>query len=196
MKQFKDYDVDACDAVADILQKGGVALVPTETVYGLIACSNQKQACARIFEIKARDTAKRLQFFFKDIESIIAYGADLTPEVEKIIRRYCPGAFMPIVPMKNGETLGFRIPDHPFVQALLHKIDVPLVATSANRSGMPNIRHVHEALGTFPVLPDAVVDAGEIPETATASTIVDFTQYPYKIVRQGALLVDLESNAD
>ncbi len=190
MKIFSPNDPALIENLVKILNAGGVALIPTETVYGLVARADNVQAKEKIYAIKSRETSKLLQLFFANRDEVVRYGAELSPLADHIISQHCPGALMPIVPLKNGGTLGFRIPNHSLVQSLLNALGAPLVATSANRSGEPNALSVHMALSQFELMPDAVVDAGEIPPDALASTIVDFTQSPPKILRQGALQLD------
>ena len=100
-----------------------------------------------------------------------------------------PGPLTLIVNKNDGSTVGFRIPDHPQLLALLRELDEPLFQTSANRSGFPNALSCQEAEAMLCGSPDAVVDGGNISPDALASTIVDCTGPMPRVIRQGALNV-------
>jgi len=184
-------DPESCAAeVAAVLRlPGRVALVPTETVYGLTARAGDEAAYRRIFELKRRSPAKVLGWFVGDWRSLERYGVDLTGLPARLAARYCPGPLTIIAPLKTGGTLGFRSPDHPFLQALL-KLTGPLYQTSANLSGRPDPRDVQSALAELTGEPEIVVDAGPLPPDARSSTVVDATGPEPKILRQGALVID------
>lgn len=182
--------VDASDVAALVtcLQSpGGVALVPTETVYGLVACADDSRASERIYRIKSRDTSKRLQWFVDGIPMLRACGAVINASVAAVIERFCPGPLMLIVPALDGATIGFRIPDQPLILDALKVIGKPLCATSANRSGEKNCVDPDSALTMFDEMPDLVVDGGVISSSGLASTIVDFTTPEPRCLREGTL---------
>ncbi|MDD3155011.1 MAG: L-threonylcarbamoyladenylate synthase [Victivallaceae bacterium] len=182
---------DAVAVAAKILSGGGVVLLPTETVYGLVARADDLAAVSRIFQLKHRDAQKRLGWFVRDESMLLAHGVSLTGLPERLIRKYCPGAVTIIAPCADKSTLGFRIPDHAFVSALLAQIDFPLAQTSANRSGMPNALSCEEALSMLSGEVDLAVDGGAISPDALASTVVDATGTTLKILRQGQVRIAL-----
>lgn len=176
---------------AEILKKSGaVALVPTETVYGLVARVGDEEAFKKIFELKQRSSAKVLGWFAADPGDLEGCGVELKGLPEQLIAKYCPGPITIIAPMKDGRTLGFRFPDHPFLRELL-KLTGPLYQTSANLSGQPDPKDVSSALEELSGSPDIAVDGGRLPENACGSTVVDATGTEIKILRQGALTVTL-----
>ena len=181
-----------CDLVADevceiLRQKGGVVLVPTETVYGLIARADDPAAAERIFRLKHRSGSKRLGWFIGNWRDLEKYGVLLDGLPEKLASAYCPGALTVIAPCKDGSTQGFRVPDNELLAKILAKSEVPLFQTSANASGMPDARSCSEAVSQLDGEVDYAVDGGEIPADAQASTVVDATGEKIKILRQGAL---------
>ena len=180
--------LDAVHEAARCLQNpGAVLLVPTETVYGLLCRADDSAAVEKIYRMKHRDAAKRLGCFVAGLSDL----KDLCPDrrVEAIAGKYCPGPLTIIARRKNGDTIGFRIPDHPFLQALLRETGMVLAQTSANRSGRPNVRTADEALAELAEEPDIVIDGGAIPEGAQASTVLDATGEELRIVRQGKLVI-------
>ena len=176
------------DILFDILScKGGVALVPTETVYGLIARADDLEAQERIFKLKHRLAGKRFGWFVHDWRILKNYGVVLDGLPERLAAEYCPGALTIIAPCENGTTQGFRVPDVPLLLELLNKTASPLLQTSANASGMPDARSCNEALVQLDGEVDCAVDGGTIPVSAMASTVVDAVGEKIKILRQGGL---------
>jgi L-threonylcarbamoyladenylate synthase len=176
-------------ALEALRQPGAVLLVPTETVYGLIARADDAPAVEKIYRLKRRDARKPLTLFADGWRNVP--GAVFSEEARRLAERYCPGAITLIVAGREGGTVGFRMPDHPFILSLLKRCGCALVSTSANLSGAPNVRSVAEALAQLEGEPDLAIDGGILPPDALASTIVDTTAEPPRILRQGALKVDL-----
>lgn len=190
MKITAVNDPAAVETACRILHEpGAVLLVPTETVYGLICRAGDAAAVEKIYRLKCRDHRKLLTLFANGWQMVP--DADFSPEAIRLAEKYCPGAITLIVNGRKGGTIGFRMPDHPFILALLEKCGCALASTSANLSGEPNVRSVKEALEQLNGEPDLAVDGGILPPDALASTVVDTTCDPVKIVRQGALQVEI-----
>ena len=189
---FVPADANSCAAqVAEILAApGAVALVPTETVYGLVARVGDQAAYQRIFDLKQRSAAKVLGWFVPEWRDLERYGVKLEGLPAQLAEKYCPGPITIIAPAENGSTLGFRSPDHPLLRKIL-ELTGPLYQTSANLSGRPDPKDVESALAELSGVPDIAVDGGSIPEDATGSTVVDATGTQPKILRQGKLAVEL-----
>jgi len=168
---------------------GGVVLVPTETVYGLVCRSADDAAREKIFQLKNRPSSKRLGFFIGDWRRLGEYGVLLEGLPEKLASRYTPGAITIIAPCRNGETLGFRVPDHPLLQALLARSGELLCQTSANASGTPDALTAPDALKMLAGEVDCAVDGGPLPPDAKGSTVVDATGNEIRILRQGSLFL-------
>ena len=178
---------NAAPQAAELLAKPGtVLLVPTETVYGLVCRYGDRAAEERIYRMKHRDAAKRLGCFVRSLDQL-----DLRPDaqVRKLAEKYCPGPLTIVAAKNDGSTIGFRIPDHPFLKELLERTGFVLAQTSANRSGRPNVRSADEALAELAEMPDMVADGGVIPPDAQASTVVDASGGDLRILRQGKLVI-------
>ena len=167
--------------------RGAVVLVPTETVYGLACRSSDTAAVERIYSLKDRDFSKPMQIFVKNTDELKAMGAILSPFAEKISAAFCPGPVTIIVPNRSGGKTGFRIPDHPFILKLMELTNFALSATSANLSGKPNAMNVEDALSQLDGKPDIVIDAGQLPEGAMASTVIEIVGESFKILRPGPI---------
>ena len=180
-----DCEAAVAEAAAVLRHPGTVVLVPTETVYGLVCRASDEAARKRIYELKHRAASKPLALFTADwrrLEGVKLEGLPAT-----LAEKYCPGPITIIAPGAEGGTVGFRIPDHPFILKLLRELDFPLASTSANLSGQPNVLTVTEALAQLCGEPDLAIDGGAIAPGALASTVVDATGTTPRILRQGAL---------
>ena len=169
---------------------GNVAVVPTETVYGLVSTVSSAGS-ERIYVLKHRSADKRLGWFVGDWRQLEEYGVKLTPLVVGLAERYTPGAITIIAPDVSGNGIGFRVPDHQFLSALLAELKCPLLQTSANLSGEPESLSLASALAHLTGEVDIAVDGGSLPAGALASTVVDARSDRPVILRQGALEVDL-----
>lgn len=178
----------ATEKVTEVLKiPGSVVLIPTETVYGLASVYGDDVAAERIYHMKSRDPNKRLQLLVNGIPMLEQLGAVLDERARKLIRIYCPGPLMLIVPSVAGPSIGFRIPGHPLVLGVINALNRPLAATSANRSGDPNVLRIEEALNRLTSPPDLTIDGGDLPSDAQGSTIVDLTASEMRLIRQGAI---------
>lgn len=188
MKQVSLHDCDALSAALSLLQEknDSVLLVPTETVYGLICDASSDSAKERIYQLKHRPANKLLAIFLPDLDSAGNFAVQIPPLAAAFAEKFCPGPLTLVIPDGKGGTFGFRIPDHPFVLALLRAYGKALASTSANLSGTPAALSTAEALATIDGEPDLTVDGGVIPANSLASTVVQILDdHTWKILRQG-----------
>ena len=183
------------DAVAEVLQSGGVIIYPTDTIYGIGANAFNEEAIEKVMNIKNRDSEKPLSVFVKDIKSARRIAC-IDSKVEKMLENIWPGPITAILRKKdivpylltgNGETIAVRIPQNKFILHLLEKVEFPIIATSANISGENNLFDAEEIMKTFGNKKnqiDLFVNIGNIKKTQ-ASTIVDLTTTIPRIVRMG-----------
>ncbi|HRD55148.1 MAG TPA: L-threonylcarbamoyladenylate synthase [Parachlamydiaceae bacterium] len=178
---------------AELLKKGEVVAVPTETVYGLAASLFQEKAIHKIFALKQRPLNNPLIIHVANQQEILAFTGLLGKDFTDLSAAFWPGPLtlvLPIIPKTVPEiarakllTAAFRIPGHPLARELL-KLTGPLVMPSANLSGRPSSTsraHVEKDFGKdFPVL-----DGGECV-SGLESTIL-YQDGCYKIIRQGAI---------
>ena len=169
---------------------GNVAVVPTETVYGLVSRVGGGGS-DRIYALKHRSGGKVLGWFVGDWRMLEAHGVVLTSTVCKLAERFMPGAITVIAPTDDGGSIGFRVPDHPCLAALLAELGEPLLQTSANLSGAPDSLTLDAALAGLDGEVDVAVDGGALPPGSLASTVVDARTDELRILRQGALKLDL-----
>lgn len=162
-----------------ILREGGLAIVPTDTVYGLVCDGLNEKAKDRIFEIKGRSEQKPLIGFADTIEKIEQFSEILSDNIP-LLEKSWPGAVTFILKAKtnlsritsgDGKT-AFRIPDHKFLLMLIKKFDV-LASTSANISGGKTPSCVEDIPDTVKNKVDIVIDGGVL--SGNSSTIWDIT---------------------
>ena len=182
-------------AVADILRAGGLAAVPTETVYGLAGSALDETAVQKIYDVKGRPEVKPLSVMVPDAAAMERWCVGVPRCAHTLAARFWPGPLtivlrsgdaIPALVRAGGTTVGLRCPDHPRTLALLREAELPLAAPSANPSGAPSPKTADEVLAYFDGKIDAVLDGGRCG-IGRESTIVDLSAPPYRILRQGAL---------
>ena len=183
------------ETAAKIIQRGGLAAVPTETVYGLAGNGLDAQAVHQIYEVKGRPEVKPLALMVPGKEEMDRYCDPVPPAARALAARFWPGPLsivlkarenVPEIVRAGGPTVSLRCPDHPMTLALLRLADLPLAAPSANPSGQPSPKTAQEVLNYFDGRIDAVIDGGPCG-LGRESTIIDMSTAPYRILRQGAL---------
>jgi L-threonylcarbamoyladenylate synthase len=186
------------EEVARILRRGGVALIPTDTFYGLAANPFDSAAVRRVFAIKERRDDAALPLIAADIEQMETWLGGLPESGRRLADRFWPGPLTLVVAASKRlaaevtgglPTVGVRVPAHAAARALCGACGHPLTATSANISGEPasaDPASVRQALGR---LVDALLDAGVTPGGAP-STLVDVTRDEPVLIRAGAIAWD------
>ena len=180
------------------LRGGHVIAAPTETVYGLMALWRSDSARQEIYRLKHRPADKRLQMLAPDIDTAIHAGLKPNTMLRKIAAAFWPGPLTVIVEATNGDTIGLRIPNHPFVLKLLRELGEPLAATSANLSGTSAAVTPSDAVAHLDGRPALLIDGGVVSVTGGASsTVVSIVGGDLKILRQGPVtLEDIQAVLD
>ena len=170
----------ACDEtglaeVAAILNAGGVAVIPTDTVYGLAAHPAFPEAVSRLYAIKGREAWKPIALLAGDTAAAARFlGGDLPPGVAALATRGWPGALTLVLPVQGsaeGQYEGLRVPDHDWTRRLLAACGGVLRVTSANLSGQRAATDAPSALAEVGLSADIVVDDGISPG-GVASTVL------------------------
>lgn len=193
---------EAALAAAEVLNNGGVVLYPTDTLYALGAEAFQTSGVDKIYAIKGRDAAKPIHAIVPSVETMEMF-AEMPNEAHTLAKDFLPGPLTLILKKKpeftsgigrDIETIGFRIPNHPFCIALSQKFPHPITTTSANVAGLETMNTVGEILdqlGEAETDIDLVIDAGELPGSLP-STVVDLSEVGHAeghptINREGAI---------
>ena len=169
---------------AAAVRGGELAVIPTETVYGVAARADAPAALARLYAAKGREESKRVALFADGIEAVRRAGARVEPLAEKLAAAFWPGPLTLVLPNAAGEWEGFRMPDHPVALAWLRELDFLPAVTSANRSGAPAARTAQEAWEVLAPHVALALDAGPV-KTGAASTVVKVAAGAIEILRAG-----------
>lgn len=180
------FDETALAEAAQVLRRGEVVILPTDTVYGVACHPAFPEALERIRAMKRRDAAKPFQLLAASAAAVWADGALRTPEAERLAAHW-PGALTLVLPTREGRTEGYRVPDHPLLCRLLERCGGCLRCTSVNLSGEPPAKDAREAAAALGDAVDLLLDGGAA-RLGEASTVAALTpQGTCTILRQGAL---------
>jgi L-threonylcarbamoyladenylate synthase len=192
----------AADAAAfvDCVERGGVAVFPADTVYGLACDPENAEAVARLYELKGRPADKPAAVMWFDRQRALAALPDLGPRTRAVVERLTPGPVTLLLPNPDGRfplaaprpspsaALGVRIPRLAGQAAALTGMPVAVLQSSANEAGGADARDVSEVPQAIRAGADLVLDAG--PLLGTPSTVIDLRTYEdtgeWTIVREGA----------
>ncbi|XP_059091896.1 threonylcarbamoyl-AMP synthase-like [Tigriopus californicus] len=188
--------VQAALNAAQALQSGQVIATPTDTIYGLAALAQNREAVQKLYQIKGRHADKPIAICVGQIEDIYTWSE--VTVARAVLERLLPGPVTVIFRRKpelnlefnpGTDLVGIRIPDHPFILAVCHQAQGPVALTSANVSSAPSTLAVEEFAALFPEL-HSVYDGGRISDTEEArlgSTVVDLSEPgSYRLVRPGS----------
>ena len=165
--------------IIEILKNGGVAVLPTDTLYGLCASVFSREAVEKIYTLKKRDPKKALIVLISSLEDLKIFGVDIK-KYEGELEKFWPGKVSVILPCNKEEftyihrgqnNIAFRVPDKEDLLELL-KESGPLVAPSANPEGAVPAKNVEEAKRYFGDSADLYLDGGEL--NSLPSTIIHF----------------------
>ena len=192
-------DVLAPDAAGigravELLRSGAVVAFPTDTVYGVGVDGARRDLLPALFALKRRPLDRRIPMLVANLDQASAAGWVADDRARRLTEHFWPGALTIILPHGEGaaEDAGasqaFRAPDHAIALALIAATG-PLFATSANISDQPDTLGADEVLIAFATDQDdlaAVVDGGPVPG-GVASTVVDLTVTPARLLREGPI---------
>lgn len=186
---------DDIDSASELIKKGELVAVPTETVYGLAGNGLSAEAVEKIYEVKGRPAVKPLALMVPDGAAMDEYCTEVPAQAKLLAEKFWPGPLSIVLKSKDivpeivragGETVSLRCPDHPLTLELLGKTGLPLAAPSANPSSEPSPKTAAKVMEYFDGAISAVIDGGECG-LGRESTIIDVSRTPYRILRQGAL---------
>lgn len=170
-------------------------MIPTDTVYGLACDPADPAAVQAVYELKARPPHLELNLLAADGEQLAGL-VEMGDAARALASRFWPGALALVCPVgsrrvavpRAGTALMVRVPAHALLQALLRRTG-PVASTSANLHGEPPARTAQEAEGLLGGRCAGVLDGG--PGEGTASTIIDVTSAPFRVLREGPIPKDV-----
>ncbi len=198
---FTENTKENIEKAAEIIRRGGLLGIPTETVYGLGANALNADACCRIYEAKGRPQDNPLIIHVPDASWLSRYCEKVPESAYRLAEAFWPGPLTMILP-KRGivpyrttgglETVGVRCPNHPVTLAVIAAADVPIAAPSGNTSGRPSPTSAADMLEDMDGKIDGIFDGGPCG-VGVESTIIDLTCQPPRLLRAGGLpLEELE----
>lgn len=184
---------DGISRAVALLRAGAVVAIPTDTVYGVAIAASRPERLEALFVLKRRPLDRRIPVLVDGLDQAVAAGAQADERARALVDRFWPGALTLVLPTagEHGATQAYRAPDHAVALAVIGGAG-PLYATSANVSDQPDTLGADEVLVAFATQQDAlaaVVDGGRAPG-GTASTVLDLSSVPARILRAGPISRD------
>mgnify|MGYP001584569713 CR=1 FL=1 len=183
----------------EVLKRGGIVIFPTDTAFGIGCRIDDVRAVERLFDIRKRPKEKAVPILASSIRMIEEYVRAFGPDVRKLMRRYWPGGLTLVLPANlekvpslirgGGNTIGIRIPNQEDLLKVIYEVGVPILGPSANFPG-----------GKTPFVmsdldPDLVRQVDFVLpgrcKIKKPSTVLDVTKKPWKIIREGAVRLEL-----
>lgn len=166
------------EAITTALQNGDIAVVRTDTIYGIIALADTQLAVEKVFTAKRRNLSKQCIVLVSDPSHIPGYGEHVlrvssahTQPTSVIV----PATTQPEWLLRGGDTIAYRITRDPFLRSVIEAVG-PVIAPSANPEGLPPARTIIEAKNYFKDKVDCYIDGGEVPKTTPASQIIEILE--------------------
>lgn len=156
--------------IAEILKRGGVGVMPTDTIYGVVGSALSKKTVERIYRLRRRTRSKPMIILIGSVRDLARFGVRIGRETRKVLRKLWPGKVSVILPCisekffylhRGTKTLAFRLPRNPDLIELLKAVG-PLVAPSANPEGKLPAKTAKEAKRYFGNKADFYLDAGKL----------------------------------
>ncbi|HQP91261.1 MAG TPA: L-threonylcarbamoyladenylate synthase, partial [Candidatus Omnitrophota bacterium] len=173
----------------DLLEKGGLVVFPTETVYGIAANLLNAASIERLAKVKSRPENKQFSVHVADKDEIEKYAVDILPRAYKMIDMFWPGPLTLVLKAPGGKSVGLRMPKNEIARRLIRNCDFPIVAPSANLAGKTPPSSIESAVRDLNGLVDLILDCGPT-ELGAESTVLDARDLPFAVLREGYLKKD------
>jgi L-threonylcarbamoyladenylate synthase len=189
-----DPSPEALDRAADAIFRGRVVAVPTDALYVLVADPFSLFAVRQVYHAKGREIHRALPMLVRDSMMVEELARDISPRFNLLARRFWPGPLTVILPASpqvplratgNTGRLAVRQAYSIVPTELIARLNQPIIATSANRSGRPTCRSGIEVFGVMDGNVDLILDGG-MCEGIGAST-VDITEPDWHMIKEGAI---------
>lgn len=188
-------------ALVDILLKGGIGVLPTDTIYGIHTLSLKRQAVEKVYSLRNRSKFKPFIILISSLDDLKLFDIDLDEKTIKILNKIWPNPVSAILPCfsnkfeylhRGNNTLAFRLPKNELLLKIL-KLTGPLISTSVNLEGEKPAQTIDEAFKYFGDKIDLYLDSGRL--TLNPSTVIEYKDQKFKIIREGKYkfnLIDLD----
>jgi L-threonylcarbamoyladenylate synthase len=183
-----------------ILRKGGVAVIPTDTIYGIVCSALNSISVERLYTLKRRNTNKPCIILISKIEDLMLFDIEIKQKIATLLKKIWPSKTSVVFPCNSHRffylhrgtfSLAFRLPDDESLLSILRGVG-PLLAPSANPEGMSPAINISDAQIYFGALVDYYLDSPKkIPPTSTHSTLISMSANgSIALLRAGAVEID------
>jgi len=180
-----DLSLPAVDEAVVALDRGGIVVLPTETVYGLCCLSGCKSAVERVYAAKHRGLDKPLPYLLPDRSNVDHMMDSIPGPALRLMDRFWPGPLTLV--LGPGDGVAIRVPDHPFTRAVLNGVSGLAYATSVNLAGEPPATSIDQVDPSIRPLVDVMFDGGT-SSLSRASAVVRVPDVgPARVLRVGSL---------
>jgi len=189
------------DEVIEILLGGGVGVLPTDTLYGLVASALDVDAVSRVYELKERDPEKPQIVLIADIDDVEQFGVEVSDALREQLSAYWPGPNSVLLPAlddtfeylhRGTREIAFRLPNDDTLREFLRATG-PLVAPSANTEGDAPSRSVSAARRYFGSDAEFYVDAGDLDGVPSTILRINPDGSIY-VLREGGEVKDVDAD--
>lgn len=186
--ETKLWNEENVNEVINALTNHQCVAFPTETVYGLACIFGSNEAIKNMEVAKMRDESKRFTLMLSSVDDICDY-AYINDDIKKVIDAFMPGDITIILNSKfQEESIGIRIPDHPYVIDLINRLGKPLYVTSANISGGKNCNSHEEVFAQLNGRIEGIVKG--VSGNQQPSSVVDLRD-GIKVLREGRITSEM-----
>ncbi len=185
--------------ISNVIKDGGIVVIPTDTVYGIVADGTNEEVIRRTYEIKKRDYSKPMILLVSSYEMLEEYVGDISELEKDLMNDYWPGELTILLKRKDnvldvvtngGDLVGVRIPNNKDLLKLIDEVGKPLISTSANVSSKDTITNISKLEKSIVDNVQYIYDGGDVDNKA--STIVRVIDDVVVILRAGNLARQIE----
>ena len=183
---------------ANVVSNGGIIIYPTDTLYGLGADILNEESLLRIYDIKGRPNDMALPVLVSGWEMVRSISSEVNVIGEKLAARFWPGQLTLVIRANDNlstiltggrGTIAVRQPDHWIAQQIIEQVGNPIVGTSANLSGSPDLVEASDLVSELGDLVDRIITCGLKP-FGVGSTVVDITGEQPKLLRGTSISIE------
>ena len=191
------------NSLVNILNNSGIAVIPTDTVYGLVGDATNEKVIKKVFLIKQRENSKPLLILISNFDMLKKYVKNISSLELGIINKFWPGPLTIIFQNKknlsdvltaNKSEIAIRMPNDERLLDLINKLDKPIIATSANIAHKKTITSIDLLEDKIKNNVDYIYDGGFLEDNP--STIIKVIDNKVIIVRDGIISKDIKNYFD
>ena len=191
-------DISAIQTAASVLRKGGLAAIPTETVYGLAANALDPKAVAKIFQVKNRPADNPLIVHIAELDQLPFLARNIPQAAYDLADAFWPGPLTMILPKQDCipdivsaglDTVAIRFPSPPVASAVIRESGLPIAAPSANLSGSPSPTNARRCVEDLSGKVEVIIDGGDC-SVGVESTVITLADNTPRLLRPGFVTLE------